>query len=61
MWLYVAYFENRPLAALGSISLALRKGISAVKFPPQLSPQCVDIIKAMTKWRLGHPAKNIDI
>ena len=27
-----------------------RKGINAVKFPPQLSPQCVDIIKAFGCW-----------
>ena len=29
-------------------SLRPRKGINSVKFPPQLSPQCVDLIKAGT-------------
>ena len=42
------------------VSSDLRKGINSVKFPPQLSPQCVDLIKAGRALhgrlqRLHHP------
>ncbi|CAL1144712.1 unnamed protein product [Cladocopium goreaui] len=41
------YFAPEVIASTGHTHAVDWKGISAVKFPPQLSPQCVDIIKAI--------------